>query len=233
MVHYNQGGTENLFKPVGTPRNQEVCSDTTQFWHCLWYLSIVLQGMLEAPLCSRPSSNAIHKCRRGQCQGPSLHIAAASSPELPAGQVRNSSFPPCRDFHYLRWNSSPRLLPREEKFLAGCWLRHPVVITRSQPFKRNWSVWSTLLIGGFVGLTQGWISPSGGLGGVNHIPCITHRHCTLSSGKSDVKEAKQSVLCLVYLAKNYALSKNTVEAEWERCTRQSVLLRLWDKGRQN
>ena len=58
-----------------------------------------------------------------------------------------------------------------------------------------------------MGLTQGCNSPSGGTGGVSHIPCITHRRCALSSGKNDVKEAKQSILCLVYLAKKLCIEQ--------------------------
>lgn len=158
--------------------------------------------------------------------GPSLHLAVASSPAFAAPERRNSSSSPCRDLHRLLVPKCQRrgkvqsvtaavaalcllglLFSTHYKNLALS-LRPHLLQEEIQYSKCVPDRWFGRCTG------EGVTAP---LGGVS--PCALQplsralSHRMLRSGKNDAKEPKQRVLCLAYLAKNYALKKNTVEAE--------------------
>lgn len=158
--------------------------------------------------------------------GPSLHLAVASSPAFAAPERRNFSFSSCRDLHSL-------LVPKCQQrgkvllvaaaaaalFLLGLLfnthyknlavsIRSPLLQEEIQYSKCVPDRWFGRCTGKGGTAPLGGVSPRA-LQPLHH--ALSHR--TLRSAENDAKEAKQSVLCLAYLAKNYALKKNTVEAE--------------------
>lgn len=157
--------------------------------------------------------------------GPSLHLAVASSPAFAAPERRNFSFSSCGDLHSL-------LVPKCQQrgkvqsvaaaaalFLLGLLfsthyknlavsIRSPLLQEEIQYLKCVPDRWFGRCTGEGGTVPLGGVSP--------HALQPLHRalsHRTLRSAENVAKEAKQSVLCLAYLAKNYALKKNTVEAE--------------------
>ena len=162
--------------------------------------------------------------------GPSFNFTAASSPAFAAPQARNSGFSSCSHFHNLHWDLSPSA-SREEKdpglslLLPRPSWRYPSAPPHQlhrQAHFQGWQRGAAPLPCFCWGLNKS----SDGLGMVTASRFGCHGRLylgfahltapsagTLCSGKNDVKEVKQRALCLAYLAKNYALRKNSAEVE--------------------